>query len=79
MINLPFALAETIWILSGSNELAMLQYYNSNYKTFSNDGQTLHGAYGFRLRHASGYIDQLEEVIDKLKADPFSLSITSSS
>lgn len=70
MINLPFALAETVWILSGSNELAMLQYYNRNYGQFSEDGQTLWGAYGHRLRHAFAEVDQLEEVIDKLTKDP---------
>jgi thymidylate synthase len=69
-INLPFALAECIWILTGKNDVETLQFYNSQIAQFSDDGKTFHAAYGDRLRHwgvgTAHRIDQIREVIYKL-------------
>lgn len=44
-----FVLAELLWILSGSNDAKMIAQYNKRMMHFSDDGVTLHGAYGKRL------------------------------
>lgn len=60
-IDLAFAFVEVFWHLSGRNDLEFLNSWNKRMKTFSDDGQTLHGAYGYRLRGKGKYdIDQLE-------------------
>ena len=41
-----FAVAEALWILSGDNRLEPLQRFIKDYDRFSDDGQTLFGAYG---------------------------------
>lgn len=48
-INPAFAIAEVIWILAGSKDLAFINYWNPLMKKFSDDGKSLHGAYGYRL------------------------------
>jgi thymidylate synthase len=54
-----FHLYESLWMLAGRNDLAPLAYYNSRMREFSDDGQTLNGAYGYRWRHASNLSSQL--------------------
>lgn len=73
-INPFFALAEFSWIISGSNELQPLQYFISNYNDFSDDGETLNGAYGYRLRNHFA-TDQIEKSIEQLKTNPQSRRI----
>ncbi|WP_102264782.1 thymidylate synthase [Mesobacillus jeotgali] len=68
-INPFFALTEFSWIIEGSNELKPLQHYINNYHMFSDDGSTLNGAYGFRLKHYFKK-DQIEEAIKQLKERP---------
>lgn len=48
-INPAFAIAEVIWIMAGSNDLNFIKFWNPLMKKFSDDGQSLHGAYGYRL------------------------------
>lgn len=66
-----FALIEAAWMLSGSNALSPLTYVLKNYSRFSDDGLTLNGAYGFRLRHSLGF-DQIKRSIDVLRNNPSS-------
>lgn len=68
-INPVFAIVEGAWVLRGDNRLAPLQNEISDYAKFSDDGETLFGAYGFRLRKKFG-LDQLREAINLLKNDP---------
>ena len=70
-INPFFALAEYSWIISGSKDLRPLQYFIRDFIKYSDDEITLNGAYGYRLRKYNG-IDQIEESIKLLSADPFS-------
>ncbi len=42
--------AEWLWIASGTDKLAPLLQYNKNYERFTDDGITLYGAYGPRIR-----------------------------
>jgi hypothetical protein len=64
-----FHLAECIWMLAGSNDVKWISQFNSNMGTFSDDGRTLHGAYGHRWREFFGE-DQLAGVIRLLQKDP---------
>ena len=73
-INPAFALAECIWILTGRNDLAFLQYFNSKYQDYVGCTDQVYGAYGFRLRHASG-LDQLERAFDSLRRNPNSRQV----
>src|SRR5689334_21776996 len=47
--TITFALGELLWYLRGSNQAHIVSFYNPRYKTYSDDGNTLHGAYGKRL------------------------------
>lgn len=77
-LNMAFGVAEFLWIITGQNVVDMVSYYNSSMAKFSDDGVTLSGAYGRRLRgdklwrgySRHGYIDQLTAVIGKLRQDP---------
>ena len=66
-----FGLAEASWVLAGLNVLEPLRFFLATIEEYSDDGMTLNGAYGYRMRKALG-MDQLEEVIRILKNDPSS-------
>jgi len=59
-----FMVAEFLWILLGMNDLAMIQPYNAVMRQFSDDGETLAGAYGPKL------LEQLPYVLQTLTQDP---------
>lgn len=61
-----FHLFEALWMLQGRNDLAFPMFFNSRFKEYSDDGLTLHGAYGYRWRYKFGY-DQVAWLIDELK------------
>lgn len=63
-LNYRFAAAEAEWILRGSDRLADLEPYNARMAGFSDDGETLAGAYGVR------FVAQLDHVVSKLREDP---------
>lgn len=77
-----FHVVESLWMLAGRNDLAALQRYVSTFDQFSDDGETLNGAYGYRWRHAHlrppaqevgdeiGGVDQLAVLIDHLSKYP---------
>lgn len=58
------AMSEALWIMSGRNDIAPIQPYNSRIIEFSDDGATLFGAYGERI------FSQIEPMIDRLQKDP---------
>lgn len=61
----PFlALSEALWILAGRNDVAALAPYNSHITDYSDDGNTLYGAYGARIYH------QIDPLIERLHKDP---------
>ena len=68
-LNLAFALAEVVWIMTGRRDLAFLEYWNTKYRDFVGPGPDLHGAYGYRLRHHLR-IDQLERAYQVLEHNP---------
>lgn len=62
-LNYVFALAEVLWIWAGDNSLSYLLHYNKKMAEFSDDGHTLYGAYGPRIK------SQLENLSNKLMSD----------
>lgn len=58
------ALSEAVWMLAGRNDVAALLPYNKNIANYSDDGHTLYGAYGYRIRN------QLPDLVKRLKEDP---------
>lgn len=64
-----FHIAETVWMLGGGQGLEFVAYYNSGMNRYSDDGATLHGAYGHRWRKHF-FRDQIADVIDLLNEDP---------
>lgn len=62
---IKFALAELCYYLAGSDGLENIASYNKAMLNYSNDGKTIDGSYGIRLR------DQLPKLIERLKGDKF--------
>ena len=84
--NIFAQIAETLWMLSGRDDMDFLERYIPKCRQWSDDGETWRGAYGPRLRewpgkfsphpgynygYTSDSIDQLKEVAAKLNDDPF--------
>lgn len=68
-LNVPFALAELVWNMTGRRDLAFLEFWNSKLPEFVGSGPDLHGAYGYRLRHHVG-LDQLVRACEALSHNP---------
>ncbi|WP_345556058.1 thymidylate synthase [Streptomonospora halophila] len=68
ILNPAFAVAETVWHLSGSDSPWIFDY-NSQLRQYADDG-VLRGAYGPRMRNWAGKVDQLGHVVKLLKQDP---------
>jgi len=70
-LNPVFALVESAWMISGNNDVAPLQTVLAGYRRYSDDGRTLNGAYGFRLRAHFG-VDQIKAAVKELQLSPAS-------
>jgi thymidylate synthase len=64
------AIGELLWYLSGSSEVAFIEYYLSHYAESGENG-LVWGGYGPRLLDFDG-VNQLEFVISKLRGNPSS-------
>lgn len=64
-----FHLMEALWMLAGRNDLAFLKEFNSGFGAYSDDGITLHGAYGYRWRRHFE-LDQIQAIVEELRARP---------
>lgn len=73
-INLPFALAEVLWILTGQEDASFLNFFNTRLPLFSGKTETYPGAYGFRLRKRFG-LDQLVRAYEVLRNNPESRQV----
>jgi thymidylate synthase len=62
-LNYRFMAAEALWMVQGRDDLAPLTKFNPHMAAFSDNGETLAGAYGPRIAH------QAEYVVDKLLSD----------
>lgn len=72
-----FHLFEALWMLNGQNDVETLDHILPSFKQFSDDGQTYHGAYGYRWRHwpsrpwtVEQDFDQLKRIIAILRRNP---------
>lgn len=63
------ALGELLWYLTRGDELDFIRRYIDAYKDESEDGVTVHGAYGLRLFAMRG-IDQVANVMELLRRHP---------
>ena len=61
-----FHFIEGLWMLAGRKDLAPLTRYVKSMENFSDDGETLWGAYGWRWRNYF-HKDQISMVIDMLR------------
>lgn len=69
--NIAAQIIETMWVLSGRNDIAGLLHYLPRAADFSDDGVTWRAGYGPRLRNYDG-VDQVDYVVETLKANPSS-------
>jgi thymidylate synthase len=67
--NPVFHHMEAIWMLAGRRDVDFLTMFNSNMVNYSDDGAVFNAAYGHRMRYHFGH-DQIEEVIEILRAEP---------
>ena len=63
--NPYFHLMESFWMLAGKNEVDWISNYNGRMSSYSDDGVTINGAYGYRWKHWFGK-DQLEIAVHRL-------------
>lgn len=66
-MNIAFAVAEVVQILTGGDDVAFLAHWFPNYPSFVGSKDRAHGAYGARLRVRCGF-DQLARAADALTA-----------
>lgn len=69
--SLAAQIAETLWVLSGRNDVEFISHYLPRAKDFSDDGVVWRAGYGPRLRSWHG-VDQVAAVCQLLTADPHS-------
>lgn len=60
-------LGELLWYLAQSDDVRFIKYYVSRYEQESEDGKTIHGAYGPRLFGRNGYHNQIGNVVARLR------------
>lgn len=65
VVPIKFILAELCWMLGGKGDVESIASYNKSMAHYSNDGITIGGAYGVRLRL------QLPKLIERLKEDMY--------
>lgn len=64
-----FHLMESLWMLAGRHDLEFPRTFNKRFSEFSDDGKTLHGAYGYRWRKHFK-MDQLPMIVEELTNRP---------
>ena len=63
-----FHLMESLWMLGGRNDVEYVARFVERMRSYSDDGVTFHGAYGFRWRQHF-FEDQLPRIVAALKAN----------
>lgn len=68
--SLAYAIGELTWYLSASNDLEHMKYYALQYSNFSDNGESLYGAYGPRIfRKRGDRRSQWHQAIETLLKD----------
>lgn len=73
-ISPAFAIADALWILAGSNDADVMNYWFRDLPKFAGSGPTYAGAYGHRLRKHFG-VDQLKRACAALSSAPSSRQV----
>ena len=73
-INPAFSIADTLWILAGSNDADVMNFWFPNLPSFAGQGSTYAGAYGHRLRTHFG-VDQVKRACEALSSTPESRQV----
>jgi len=70
--NMPLAIGEFCWHVSGSNKLQFIEYYAKRWREFAEDGSTIRGScYGHRIfSQPSDCRSQWQQIVEVLRADP---------
>jgi thymidylate synthase len=69
--NLYLAIARFVWMLSGSDRLKDIEYYEPRAAGFSDDTLTVPGSnYGTRLFMPEPGLDQIKEVVRRIESEP---------
>lgn len=68
-INPFYLVGNFLWVISQSNDVEFINYYNPRGYNFSDDGKILRGAYGKRIFDMDG-VNQMHQAIRELKLDP---------
>ncbi len=68
-INPAFAIADALWILAGSNDSGVLNFWFPGLPKYAGNGATYAGAYGHRLRSHFG-VDQVKQACAALASAP---------
>ncbi len=74
VINPAFGIAEVVWLLAGSRDAEVLNYWFPRLPEFAGEGPTYDGAYGYRLRNQFS-IDQVRRACDALSSNPSSRQV----
>ena len=64
-----FHLYESLWMLAGQDEVHSVGFFAKNMFNYSDNGETLHGAYGHRWRERF-HVDQLDCLVTELSKNP---------
>ena len=67
--NPALHLYESLWMLRGRNDIAPLVRMAKQFNNYTDDGVTMHAAYGHRWRQHFGK-DQLDIIVKRLRKDP---------
>jgi len=67
--NPVFHFMEALWMLAGRRDVDFPATFVKRMREYSDDGETLWGAYGYRWRSFFGF-DQLSWVVDEMKSNP---------
>lgn len=73
-LNPAFAIAESLWILAGSNDANVLNYWFPRLPEFQGTGPVYPGAYGYRLRSQFGF-NQIQQACEALSINPSSRQV----
>jgi thymidylate synthase len=70
--NIFAAVGRFVWMMSGNNRVADIEFYDEKAASFSDDGRTIPGSCdGFRLLNPRPGLNQLENVIGLLISEPW--------